>query len=236
MRSRRDVLAWLAGAGMVTVVAGCRSSSSAKTAAPATTAATAGAASGPAGGATCVLSPEQTEGPFFLPGEAVRSDITEGKPGVALRLALVVVDVSRCAAVPNASIDIWHADATGNYSGFNAEAGNRTFLRGIQVTGGDGRAEFRTVYPGWYQGRATHIHVKVNVGGNVVHTGQLFFDEAVSRAVYGAAPYDARPGTRTLNSQDGIYRSGGAQSMLRLTPEGRGYVGAIVLGVRAAST
>lgn len=230
--TRRDVLAFLGAAGLASLVAACDSTkktgASNSAPAPGRAASTAGTA---ASGA-CLLSPEQTDGPFFIPGEAVRVDITEGTPGLPLRLAFVVRDVAKCAAVPNAAIDIWHADASGNYSGFNATAANRAFLRGIQVTDARGGAGFRTIYPGWYQGRATHIHVKVHVGGNVAHTGQLYFDDAISRAVYDAPPYRGRTGARTLNSQDGIYASGGAESTLRLTPDGSGYVGAITLGIK----
>jgi len=186
----------------------------------------------PSGVKPCVLSPEMTEGPYFISGEAVRSEITEGHPGTPLRLALTVVDVTTCAPIPNAMIDVWHADAGGNYSGFGSMSSNRTFLRGTQVTDAGGKAGFTTIYPGWYQGRATHIHLKVHVGGNAVHTGQLFFDEATNQAVYANAPYTGHAGTRTLNSQDGIYASGGAQSIPALTKEGSGYVGTITLGVK----
>jgi protocatechuate 3,4-dioxygenase beta subunit len=178
------------------------------------------------------LTPEQTEGPYFIAGEAIRTDITEGKAGMPLRLALTVVNANRCAAIASASIDIWHADAGGNYSGFGSASSNRTFLRGVQVTNAAGAAGFLTIYPGWYQGRATHIHVKVHVGGSVVHTGQLFFDESINQAVYATAPYSSHAGTRTLNSQDNIYASGGALSLVRLTREGIGYVGTITLGVQ----
>jgi protocatechuate 3,4-dioxygenase beta subunit len=182
--------------------------------------------------ASCVLTPEQTEGPYYLSGESVRSDITEGKAGMPLRLAFVVLDVNACAAIANALVDIWHADATGNYSGFNATSSNRTFLRGVQVTDSAGAAGFHTIYPGWYQGRATHIHLKVYVGGNAVHTGQLFFDESTNAAVYATAPYASHSGSRTLNSQDNIYTSGGAQALLRITKEVSGLLGTMTLGVR----
>ena len=84
-----------------------------------------------------------------------------------------------------------------------------------------GAVTFRTIYPGWYQGRATHIHLKVHVGGSVVHTGQLFFDETTNAVVYAGAPYSVHPGQRTTNDQDGIYANGGAASTLALTPRGR---------------
>jgi hypothetical protein len=83
-------------------------------------------------------------------------------------------------------------------------------------------------------GRATHIHLKVHVGGSVVHTGQLFFDEQTNDAVYAQAPYNGRTGERTMNEQDGIYSSGGAQSMPQLLGKGEGFRGTITLGVRTS--
>ena len=81
----------------------------------------------------CVLSPEMTEGPYYIDGEAVRRDVTEGKPGVPLTLDLNVADATTCSPLPDAAVEIWHADAGGNYSGFNATADNTTFLRGVQI-------------------------------------------------------------------------------------------------------
>src|SRR5689334_7281750 len=121
------------------------------------------AAGGPravaSGAVTCVLAPEMTEGPYYLPNEAVRRNITEGKAGTALRLDLTVMSVSSCRALKGAAVDIWHADATGVYSGVAGNSGS--FLRGIQKSDANGLVVFDTVYPGWYRGRAVHIHVKV---------------------------------------------------------------------------
>ena len=134
---------------------------------------------------SCVLTPEQTEGPYYVPGAPLRRDVTEGKPGVPLTLRLSVVNVSTCRAIKRASVEIWHCDATGVYSG-TAQQGTESerFLRGMQRTDAKGIAVFRTIYPGWYQGRTVHIHTKVHVGGNVVHTGQLYFADAVTDTVY----------------------------------------------------
>jgi protocatechuate 3,4-dioxygenase beta subunit len=104
-----------------------------------------------------------TEGPFYIAREKVRRNITDGHPGTPLVLRLTVVDASTCKPIKGAAVDIWHADAAGNYSVFGAGSGNRTFMRGIQRTDANGVATFRTVYPGWYQGRTVHIHVKVHV-------------------------------------------------------------------------
>jgi protocatechuate 3,4-dioxygenase beta subunit len=197
----------------------------------------AGAGAGPSavesGAVTCVLSPEQTEGPYYIDGEKLRRDITEGRPGVPLLLRLNVVDTSTCKPIKGAAVDIWHCDALGVYSGFGSGSGNRTFMRGIQKTDATGLARFRSVWPGWYQGRTVHIHVKVHVGGNVVHTGQLFFPAAVTNAVYKKAPY-RRHGARpdTLNASDAIFRNGGNRGMLNLTRNGAGYVGAVAMGVQ----
>jgi len=109
----------------------------------------------------------------------------------------------------------------------------QTFLRGAQRTDATGAAVFDTVYPGWYQGRTPHIHVKVHVSGQNVHTGQLYFEEAVSRAVYRRAPYASHGQPTTVNSSDGIYEQGGRQSTLALTRRADGYVGRLMLGVQA---
>jgi protocatechuate 3,4-dioxygenase beta subunit len=191
------------------------------------------AGNGPAGVAsgaiTCVLTPELTEGPYYVSGEKVRSNITEGRPGVPLGLALTVVDASTCKPIKGAAVDIWHCDALGVYSGVQGNSG--TFMRGVQRTNASGLARFTTVYPGWYTGRAVHIHVKVHVGGNVVHTGQFFFDDALTDAVYKRAPYNRRGARDVRDSSDSIYRNGGSRSLLAVKKNGAGYVGSITMGV-----
>ncbi len=190
---------------------------------------------GPAGVASgqvkCVLTPEMTEGPYYLSGEKLRRDITEGKPGARLDLALTVVDASTCRPIKGATVDIWHCDAGGVYSGFGAGSSNRTFLRGLQKTNQHGVAHFKTVYPGWYPGRTVHIHVKVHVRGNVVHTGQLFFADATTDAVYRKAPYSKHPNRDPRNSGDSIFVNGGKRSLLKVKKTKAGYRGAIVMGV-----
>ena len=193
------------------------------------------AGAGPAGVASgavrCVLTPEQTEGPYYISGERLRRNITEGRPGTPLWLRATVVDAATCKPIKGAVVDIWHADASGVYSGFGGGAGNRTFMRGLQRTNAKGLALFRTVYPGWYPGRTVHIHVKVHLGGNVVHTGQLYFPEAVTDAVYRKAPYSARPNRATRNADDAVFRNGGSRSLMRLRKSGGAYVATITMGV-----
>jgi protocatechuate 3,4-dioxygenase beta subunit len=181
----------------------------------------------------CVLSPELTEGPFYIAGEKVRRDISEGLPGASLMLRLNVLNASTCKPIKGAAVDIWHASAAGAYSGEDSNGTTgRTFLRGIQRTNAQGLALFKTVYPGWYQGRAVHIHVKVHVGGDVVHTGQLFFRDAFTDAVYKRAPYRSRGARDVRNSADSIYGEGGGRSLLSMRTAGNGYIGAISMGVR----
>ena len=181
---------------------------------------------------SCILTPEQTEGPYYIAGEKLRRNITDGRPGASMLLRATVVDATTCRPIRNAAVDIWHADAGGVYSGFGAGASNRTFMRGIQRTNAKGLASFRTVYPGWYQGRTVHIHVKVHVGGNVVHTGQLYFSDTLTDAVYRAAPYSSRPNRTTRNATDSIYRDGGSKSLLHVTKNSAGvYIATITMGV-----
>jgi protocatechuate 3,4-dioxygenase beta subunit len=197
----------------------------------------AGAGDGPeavaAGLVACVLSPELTAGPFALDGDKLRRDVREGKAGVPLTLRTTVIDVSTCRPIRGATVDIWHCDAGGTYSGFSQEGtAGRTFLRGIQRTDRNGVALFKTIYPGWYPGRTVHIHVRVYLGGNIVHTGQLFFPEAVTDAVYRRAPYRRRPNRDTRNAADSIFRNGGRRSTLKLTKTTTGgYAARISMGV-----
>jgi protocatechuate 3,4-dioxygenase beta subunit len=182
---------------------------------------------------SCILTPEQTEGPYYIAGEKLRRNITEGRPGTPLLLRTFVVDAATCRPIRNAAVDIWHADAGGVYSGFGDGASSRTFMRGIQRTNAKGLAQFRTVYPGWYQGRTVHIHVKVHVGGNVLHTGQLYFPDSVTDAAYRRAPYSSRPNRDVRNATDSIYRNGGSKSLVRVKKTSAGvYVATITMGVQ----
>ena len=229
--SRREALA-AAGAGAIALYGvACGDDNQASTTTSGTT--TTAGADASTGEASCVLTPEQTEGPYYIADSLMRSDITEGRDGTALQLRLKVQDASSCDPVQDATVEVWHADAGGVYSGFGAGSGERTFLRGGQKSDSDGNVVFETIYPGWYQGRTPHIHVKVHLGGQEVHTGQLYFDDALSEAVYRASPYASRGEPTTTNSNDGVYSQGGDESKLAMTKKGDGYVGRLALGVRA---
>ena len=182
---------------------------------------------------SCILTPEQTEGPYYIAGEKLRRNITDGRGGAPMQLRTFAVDATTCRPIKNAAVDVWHADAAGVYSGFGSGVSSRTFMRGVQRTNAKGLAEFRTVYPGWYQGRTVHIHVKVHVGGTVVHTGQLYFSDALTDAVYRRAPYSSRPSRTTRNADDMFFRNGGSRSMLRVNRRSSGlYVATITMGIR----
>lgn len=180
----------------------------------------------------CTLTPEAMEGPYYLPDEPRRSDIREGRGGELLRLVLTVVDATTCDPIQNAKVDIWHADRLGHYSGFGATAADTTFLRGFQKSDAAGRVRFTTTYPGWYPGRTAHIHVKVHVGGNIVHTGQLYFPQRFNDRVY-AQPRYQHAGVQVTNHQDGIFNSsGGAETKLTLSRPQGGYKGVMTLAVQ----
>lgn len=245
--SRRKAIAFIGAAGLAAVAAACSTGGSdeatatttggaATTGTTGTTGATGtgGASSATGAAPSCVLTPEMTEGPFYIDGEAIRGDITEGLPGTPLRLDLTVADATSCRPIKDAVVEVWHADAAGDYSGFGNGASSMTFLRGGQVSDASGKVAIDTIYPGWYQGRTVHIHVKVHVGGNTVHTGQLFFDDTLTDQVYATTPYSERGERTTRNDQDQIYGSGGAQSTLAVAKNGSGYVGSIVMGVQSA--
>ncbi len=182
--------------------------------------------------ADCVLTPEQTEGPFYIDNNLIRRDIRGGRSGVKLQLRLKVQDASSCKPIKGATVEIWHADAEGIYSGFDEGAG-KSFLRGGQRTDSDGLAKFTTIFPGWYQGRTVHIHAKVHVKGDEVHTGQLYFSDSAADKVFRDPRYSGRGDRTTRNSQDNLYAGGGSKSRVALARSGTGYVGRLTLGVRS---
>ena len=193
---------------------------------------------------TCVLTPEQVQGPYFVDTGLERSHITEGRPGAELRVRLTLVDVGTCAPIAGAAIELWHTDATGAYSGFDIADGNLadnaglTFLRGYQRTNAQGDVEFTTIYPGWYPGRTTHVHVAVLLNGDRLSTTQVYFDDALTDRVYAEAPYSARGPRDTTNADDWIFRQGtgtGPSPLLLQFDEGVDQLAAhFVLGVNRA--
>ena len=181
--------------------------------------------------ASCALTIEQTEGPYYFDADKVRSDIREDRKGARLRLALRVRDANTCKPLPDAVVDIWHADAGGAYSGFDDAATKTRYLRGAQVTNKDGVVEFTTIYPGSYQGRTVHIHVKVHLNNADVLTSQLYFDDDVSNAVYERAEYSTRGERDQANESDGIYDPSLVMTTKR---DGDGYLGVMSFDVRTA--
>jgi protocatechuate 3,4-dioxygenase beta subunit len=241
--SRRSALALFGALGLGSLAAACSRRLSTATSSPTATGssgttASTGATSGTAPG--CVLTPEVTEGPYYLPLNLIRSDITENQEGVPLQLNLKVVDATTCQPIPGAVVDIWHANGLGVYSGVaplgpnsTATTTSGTFLRGVQNSDSNGVATFQTIYPGWYMGRAVHIHVKVRLD-QTAHTGQLFFPDSLTSSVYrSASPYNTRGDADVRDAADSIYlQAGASQAILALKKQGSGYLGTITMGVK----
>lgn len=224
---RRDAIGRIGFAGAAILAAsrcgdGTATTPSESSSSPTTTTSTATAAA-------CVLTPALTEGPFYFDAGLVRRDITEGRPGAPLLLALEVVNASSCGPLRDAVVDVWHCDAIGLYSGYGSEgtAGER-FLRGIQVTDANGRVEFETLYPGFYRGRTIHIHFKIHLDERTAVTSQLFFPESVNDLVMAKSPYSDSGNRDTRNSTDSIFTSA---TVLEVTADGGGYAASLVIGV-----
>jgi protocatechuate 3,4-dioxygenase beta subunit len=193
---------------------------------------------------TCVLTPSKTEGPYFVDEKLNRSDIRvdpstgAAQDGVKLALTMLVVRADGdCAPVENATVDIWHCNAKGLYSDESANSTvGKKYLRGYQVTGTDGKAEFVTIYPGWYSGRAIHIHFKVRLydGTSKTYefTSQMFFDPSTSADVVKTSAYSSHGSPDTSNSSDNIYGSDGSKLLVNLASDGNGgYTGTFVAGL-----
>jgi len=198
-------------------------------------------------GPSCVVRPEQTEGPYFVDERLNRSDIrsdpTDGrvKPGTPLALTLAISRISAggCQPLADAQVDIWHCDALGIYSDVKDPTFTtigQKFLRGYQITDARGEAKFLTIYPGWYEGRTVHIHVKVRMAPEAKRsfefTSQMYFDDALSDRVYAGQPYASKGQRTARNRHDRIFRRGGEQLMLAPTATADGYAATFAIGLQ----
>jgi len=190
----------------------------------------------------CILTPQAEEGPYYLDPKQVRSDVRDGKTGVPLTLRLRVIEAGPCTALSGARIDIWHCDARGIYSAFpgqgdshKIDTSSATFLRGTQLTDKTGWAEFTTIYPGWYPGRATHIHFKIFTDEKAVLVGQTFFPEALNEFIYTNVPdYTGRPRERhVMNVNDNVVVDADPNRLAfcAVKEERERYVASLTLGV-----
>lgn len=167
-------------------------------------------------GGTCTVSDTETDGPYPLyqsRGSSIqRVDITDGKTGLPLSIAITVRNVKdSCNIVSNARVDIWHCDKDGYYSGYSNSGYLGTqdntalvFCRGLQYTDSAGLAKFTSIYPGWYTGRVTHIHAQIYVDSSLKLTTQIAFPDAINTAVYKTTLYSAHGQNSMTNAQDNI--------------------------------
>jgi protocatechuate 3,4-dioxygenase beta subunit len=194
------------------------------------------------GAHVCVLTAQEEEGPFYFDAKLERADITEGRPGVPLGLTLQIVEARDCTPVKGARVEIWHADAIGYYSGEtgqgdarNVSTKDQRFLRGAQATNDDGQVTFSTIYPGWYKGRTTHIHVKVFLADKAVLTTQIYFPDALSEYIYkNVKPYNTRAHEReTVNANDYVLNVSGDDrtSFCSIKEEADRYLASLIIGV-----
>lgn len=193
----------------------------------------------------CRLLPDLTQGPYPTTQQVERRDIREDRTGTPLRVGIQVVDET-CAPIPGAIVEIWHCDIDGDYSayadGFTVDDAGEgtTFLRGYQVANAEGIAEFVTIYPGWYQGRAVHIHSKVHIDDATVLTTQYLFADELNNEVLGQGVYAGFGEPDTTNESDGVTGGSAAEDGLLLTvgddAELSGLRGLIVVGVDPSAT
>lgn len=252
--TRREAL-MLLGAGGLALIPGCGGGGSGVTVPTATATATATATSTATATATpiptsisttCIARPELTPGPYFVDERLNRSDIRSDtdtstvQAGVLLNLRFNVSQLvgSACSTLSGAMVDVWHANALGQYSDIQSEGtSGLNFLRGYQLTDSSGVANFTTIYPGWYSGRAVHLHFTVHAtiaGATREFTSQLFFNETLTTTVFTASPYNTRGTRTTFNTGDGIYAQSSGQTLISLSgSNSAGYSGTFNLALSA---
>lgn len=182
----------------------------------------------------CLVTDTETDGPYPLynsRGSSIqRVDITDGKVGLPLNMTITIKNVNDdCNVIENARVDVWHCDKDGYYSGYSNSGylgtqnnSAQVFCRGLQYTDGNGEAKFTTIYPGWYQGRVTHIHVQVYVGSDLKLTSQIAFPEEVNTEVYNSSLYVAHGQNSTKNSTDNIISDSLDNELATVASDGAG--------------
>ncbi|XP_015781372.1 uncharacterized protein LOC107359403 [Tetranychus urticae] len=199
---------------------------------------------------SCVLAPMVTAGPYFIPEPLRRINIRENEIGSRMDLIIAVTNSRNCRPVSNADVYIWHANAFGNYSGFNdlagvqwADDGNSIpqltsrWLRGVQRTGLTGQVRFVSIVPGWYRGRSLHIHIEIRMGNNLVYVGQLFFTEEFGELLEQVSPYNTVTTPRTINPDDIRFQQARGAGILTTTGDFvRGIRASITLGIEPTRT
>jgi protocatechuate 3,4-dioxygenase beta subunit len=228
---RREALAIIGATGAAALTFGCSGESpvsptSVTSAADATVTGTTGAA--------CAVTPTETIGPYPSLLDLFRSDIREDKSGTRLDLTITVVNTAtNCSPLNDVNVEIWQCDASGNYSQYGSERA-QTYLRGIQTTNANGQVTFTTIYPGWYQGRATHIHVEVTRNGQSLKVTQIAFPESVNAEVYGTGVYASRGSNPTSNTRDGIFADSLSSELATVTgSSSSGYTATFNIGLAA---
>ncbi|MEK7728094.1 MAG: T9SS type A sorting domain-containing protein [candidate division KSB1 bacterium] len=197
---------------------------------------------------TCFLTPQATEGPYYFDPKLIRQDITPDtttgviKTGLPLNIEISVINFD-CVPIPNVLVDIWHCDKNGVYSGYAGQPGGintvgQTFLRGTQMTDANGKCLFKTIYPGWYPGRVTHIHFKVRLTSSTYVTSQFAFPDSLNTTVYQTPLYVAKGQNSLTNATDGIFRTPNPEHLvLAATPNTAtgGYDGTFTIGINATT-
>lgn len=176
---------------------------------------------------SCTVTSNETEGPFPTksPASLVTSNITSDRQGNKLTFKITVQNKNNsCAGLAGALVDVWHCDATGNYSEYGGTGMQSTnyqsvhFLRGRQTSDANGLVTFTSIYPGWYSGRAPHIHVHVyNSSGKSLKVSQIAFPEDISKAVYAQGVYASHGQADTTNARDNVFSDGVTTNMSVVT-------------------
>lgn len=195
---------------------------------------------------SCTLTPASVPGPYYFDPKLQRSDITEGHPGVPLRLRFVVMEAADCTPLSGARVDVWQTRADGHYSGYpgqgdarNVDTSGSTFMRGTQIADAHGEATFRSIYPGWYPGRTVHVHFKIFTDDKSLLTGQMYFPDALSQYIFAnVGAYRRKTARNTFNGNDGLALSDTTRGgFCDIKEEADHYLATLIVGVnRTAAT
>lgn len=152
----------------------------------------------------CRVTPRDQLGPFYLRDAPAQGDLCASGSGGKARLLVSgrVLGAPDCKPLAGALVEVWHADANGDYSGFTRGKTDdpACLLRASLKTDAEGRYSFSTVVPAEYPGRPRHIHYRVSHAGHATLVTQLYFERerGVAEALVAPLTRDDKGGSRVV--------------------------------------
>lgn len=184
------------------------------------------------GACPVAVTAAKTLGPCYF-RDTTGEDISLGYEGLPTQLCLRLIDAN-CNPLSGYKIEVWHCDVDGIYSGDTSNSTNAssfnssfctgndsaalksTWYRGMLTTNANGRVNFKTCFPGWYQGRTIHVHFAIVDSSNVRRlVSQFCFSDTLTDTIYTTHELYKHRGSQSTplsSGKDSVFPSSGYET------------------------